>query len=56
MSPGLYWLILQIAAEGGLGNPVTYIAWKSDHVIRSDIDGSINVWDVKVYYDQINDF
>ena len=38
----------QIAAESGLGNPVTFIAWKSDHVVRSDVDGNINVWDVKV--------
>lgn len=27
---------------------MTYIAWKSDHVVRSDVDGNINVWEVKV--------
>ena len=27
---------------------MTFIAWKSDHVVRSDVDGNINVWDVKV--------
>ena len=26
---------------------ITCIGWKSDHVIRSDADGSINVWDLK---------
>ena len=40
--------IYQIAAESGLGNPITFIAWKSDHVVRSDVDGNINVWEVKV--------
>ena len=40
--------LIQIAAESGLGNPVTFIAWKSDHVVRSDVDGNINVWEVKV--------
>merc|ERR1712226_639544 len=37
----------KIAAESGLGNPITFIAWKSDHVVRSDVDGNINVWEVK---------
>ena len=26
---------------------VTCIGWKSDHVVRGDAEGSINVWDLK---------
>merc|ERR1719259_1378359 len=36
----------KIDAESSLGT-VTCIAWKSDHVVRGDAEGSINVWDLK---------
>lgn len=36
----------KVPAESSLGT-ITCIAWKSDHIVRGDSDGNINVWDVK---------
>ena len=36
----------KIDAESSLGT-VTCIAWKSDHVVRGDADGNMNIWDLK---------
>ena len=33
-------------AETSLG-VITCIGWKSDHIVRGDSDGNLNVWDVR---------
>ncbi len=36
----------KVPAESSLGT-ITCIAWKSDHIVRGDADGNLNVWDVR---------
>ena len=36
----------KLPAEPGLSH-ITCIAWKSDHIVRGDVDGNVNVWDVR---------
>ena len=40
-------VVRQIKNVPSFAGSITCIAWKSDHIVRGDADGNLNVWDVR---------